>query len=242
VNRDLLVEFMLGFYGYGNWSAKYWFVGMEEGGGSTIDEAASRIEAWDRSTELADLYEFHRAIGNTSHFEGRAPIQRTWGRLIATALAAEQRPADRETVRDYQRTKLGRRDGDTALIELFPLPSPSTKHWIYEECHIIEIASRQAYRTFLANTRVSTIRDRIRRHRPQAVVLYGNSYRAYWETIAGMSFSRQRGEPFQSAQLDSSILVLAPHPVARGIATSDFTAIGDWIAGESRVRRCSCRS
>lgn len=31
------------FYGYGNYQADYWFVGMEEGGGDTFDKVSKRL-------------------------------------------------------------------------------------------------------------------------------------------------------------------------------------------------------
>jgi hypothetical protein len=37
LNDQLLEAFMRGFYGFGNYQAQYWFVGMEEGGGNTLD-------------------------------------------------------------------------------------------------------------------------------------------------------------------------------------------------------------
>ncbi len=33
----LLEAYMDGFYGYGNLAGPYWFIGMEEGGGDSLD-------------------------------------------------------------------------------------------------------------------------------------------------------------------------------------------------------------
>jgi hypothetical protein len=41
---ELLQDFICGFYGYGNLGAKYWFIGLEEGGGTSIDEIQHRLE------------------------------------------------------------------------------------------------------------------------------------------------------------------------------------------------------
>jgi hypothetical protein len=35
-DHTLLTDYINGFWGYGTFSADYWFVGMEEGGGGTI--------------------------------------------------------------------------------------------------------------------------------------------------------------------------------------------------------------
>jgi hypothetical protein len=61
LDDTLLEAFMTGFYGYGTWAAKYWFVGLEEGGGQTCDEIARRIETWKKRKrpEIDDIREFH---------------------------------------------------------------------------------------------------------------------------------------------------------------------------------------
>ena len=38
IDHKLLESYMTGFYGYGNESALYWFIGLEEGGGNSLDE------------------------------------------------------------------------------------------------------------------------------------------------------------------------------------------------------------
>jgi hypothetical protein len=38
---------MRGFHGYGNLGAKYWFIGLEEGGGTSLDEVRLRLKTWD---------------------------------------------------------------------------------------------------------------------------------------------------------------------------------------------------
>jgi hypothetical protein len=42
-----LVRFMDTDWGYGNWSASYWFVGMEEGGGDSWTAICDRLRSWE---------------------------------------------------------------------------------------------------------------------------------------------------------------------------------------------------
>lgn len=130
---QLLQAFMGGFFGYRNLGAKYWFIGLEEGGGTSIDEIRNRLEAWDAlgRPQLADLHEFHQRAGISRWSVAKPPLQSTWKQLIRLALTAEGEPANLEAIRTYQRHHLGRRNGTTALIELMPLPSPSTAEWLY---------------------------------------------------------------------------------------------------------------
>jgi hypothetical protein len=48
IDTGRLNDFMHRFYGYGSWDAPLWFVGMEEGGGSTIDEIELRLKSLGR--------------------------------------------------------------------------------------------------------------------------------------------------------------------------------------------------
>lgn len=56
---ELLLAYMDGFYGYGNYQAPYWFVGMEEGGGDSSADVSSRLKIWNERgrQELEDLHE-----------------------------------------------------------------------------------------------------------------------------------------------------------------------------------------
>lgn len=47
-NDDDLSQFMKTFYGYGTLSAKFWFIGMEEGGGNSFTEVQARLSAWEQ--------------------------------------------------------------------------------------------------------------------------------------------------------------------------------------------------
>lgn len=228
LDTDLVHSFMHTFYGYGSWSARLWFVGMEEGGGDNIDQLSNRLAIWN-GEELEDLQKFHEPLGGTNWFGAHPPVQRTWGKLIRIALCADARPSDLESVRVYQREELGRRDGASALIELFPLPSPSTKQWTYREAGMPQIATRETYREFLGEERTVTIQRRIDHFGPRAVVFYGLSYRPYWEKIAGTPFLPVQGARFRVAWRNSTVLILAPHPVARGVRDAEFRTIGEHI-------------
>lgn len=230
LNQKLLHEFMNRFYGYGDWNAPLWFVGMEEGGGNSEDEINRRLGAWDGTDNLADIREYHRKIG-VPWFIQHPKIQSTWGKLIRIALAFEGRPTDTEAVRRYQRDELGKR---TAIIELFPLPSPGTDRWLYSS--IPEIATRDKYMALVGATRIATLRERIRAHRPVAVVFYGSGYRNYWAQISGVSFAKN--DRFETGRNESTSFVIASHPVAHGVMNRDFEAIGSWLAAfESSVNK-----
>ena len=236
LDPDLVAPFMRGFFGYGNWKAPLWFIGMEEGGGDTLDEIERRLKSWDGRgrNELEDLHGYHQALGITRHFGPQARIQSTWGKLARVALVAQGRLDDRESVRDFQRSELGRWEGSTALIELLPLPSPSTKAWRYADTGIEALKSRDTYRQAILPLREQAIRQAIDRYQPPAVVFYGLEYLKVWERISATDFSSAAGE----LNLTETNFIIAPHPVARGVSAAAWGAIGETV----RLRRRQTRS
>lgn len=240
IDLDVLDSFMRGFYGYGMWAAKLWFIGMEEGGGDSLAEIERRVRAWDDRgrKELEDLYEYHRAIGITQYFGPSAKIQTTWGKLARITLATGGGSVDTEEVREYQRSKLGRKDGSTAVIELLPLPSPSTAHWLYSATGIEHLSTREAYSERVAPPREQDIRHFIAQYRPETVVFYGLKYRESWERIAQSRFVPVVGQKFFTAENNPKVM-LSPHPAAKGPSSSDWEEIGHFIGKVSRAGRAT---
>src|SRR5437762_337299 len=116
----ILESYIERFYGHGGYGAKYWFVGMEFGGGTTVAEIVSRIQGWyDRGgNELEDLTAADAAPGGLRWFSGRNPLQPTWAKLIHVLLSAEGQAPEKEQVRVYQKERLGREGGPDCILEL----------------------------------------------------------------------------------------------------------------------------
>ena len=172
----LVTSFMTGFYGYGSHMADYWFVGMEEGGAGSAHEIVTHLEHWDRRgrKELEDLRDFQVTKGNDQYFIDTPKLQSTWAGLARIALAAEGVEASVADVKAYQANSLGREHGNSCLLELLPLPSPSAGHWLYSELSSLSFLSdRETYRNHVVEQRVEHIRDLITTYRPRAVIFYG---------------------------------------------------------------------
>ncbi|MCA9909957.1 MAG: hypothetical protein KC519_14970, partial [Anaerolineae bacterium] len=88
LNDALLKRFMHGFYGYGNLHAPFWFVGMEEGGGKSFDEIATRLRVWQMRGEklTEDVMDYHVDIGMPDFFYDKIKLQPTWAKLIRVLL------------------------------------------------------------------------------------------------------------------------------------------------------------
>ena len=99
---ELLQQYAATFYGYGAYTAPYWFIGMEEGGGNDPEQTIRRIEAWQQrgADELEDLAERNP----TSRFFRQQPVaQPTWKQLIRLLLSSTARNPTLADIKLYQR-------------------------------------------------------------------------------------------------------------------------------------------
>lgn len=234
-DNPLLQSFCDGFYGYGNYQGAYWFVGMEESGGGFHD-IQNRLNAWNQMGrhELEDVVEYHAAFGVTHLFGERPRLQSTWNKLIRILLSAEGQPVFTEAVRQYQGKMLARKDGDSCLLELLPLPSPSTAHWLYKDhSSLPQLQDRGTYMNHSAPQRAAHIRERIQEHKPKAVVFYSMShwYQHWWKLIAGVEFEyRDIGKDRISIGSNGqTVFVITKHPVTQGISNAYFHEAGRLI-------------
>ena len=232
LDDQLLEDFTLAFYGYGTYRAPLWFVGMEEGGGASLEELRQRLAAWDRRgrRDLEDVADYHRSIDIDRHWREPVPLQRTWSKLIRVLLSFQGLAPTTQDVKAFQRDHLGREHSDTCLIELLPLPSPSTAQWRYSTFSTLpHLSNRQAYVGHLGHGRAEHIRARIAEHRPSAVVFYGLRYRQWWERIAGTDLLPGEFDGLRLGHQGVTTYLAMQHPVARGATTAYFDRVGQLL-------------
>jgi hypothetical protein len=104
IDPQLVRDFIDGFYGYGHFGAKYWFVGLEEGAIADLDEFERRLNAWSSlgRQQLTDIRPFHRQLGGRDWFSGPTPLQRTWRPLMRTRYFAQGIPFGNAALKNYQ--------------------------------------------------------------------------------------------------------------------------------------------
>lgn len=172
--------FARGWYGYGRWAAPYWFVGIEPGG----NELAACVRMWRAlgRRELVDIAAHHEEHGTDWFGPAVTNTQPTWQKLIWLLMYYQGRYPDAGAVLQYQKTRLGRADGDTALLELSAIPAKNTA------------VARP--RMLFREERVAVIRERLLQHRPEFVVFYSpdnardRRYVAAWNAIVGTPLTR----------------------------------------------------
>jgi hypothetical protein len=207
------------WFGYGPWDAPYWFIGPEPGQArDENDGLGRRIEAWLHfgGGELSDCRAFHERIGETRWHRERPQLQPCWRRLLVLLMTFLERSSDKESIRNYQRDEWGRLGGETCVIELSALAANN-----------FEVPrDRKLFR----EERIGHIRQRICRHKPEWVVMYGLSEKKHWEQIAGGAFG-----PENMRSLESTIIALTPHPNTRGLTDTHWKNLGERL-------RCKLRA
>ncbi len=227
-----LKDFCENFYGYGDISASRWFISMEEGGGDTKNEIAKRVSTWlsRGRQELEDAQEYCREIGLGHWFDSHPKIQKTWAASIRILLAIKDRPIDTESVREFQRTRLGRLDCGHRLTPLFPLPSKSVDQWNYGKwTDSPDFKSRKKYQSKFETVRTSRISAAIASHKPASIVFYGTSYSHYWKSISKAVFKSDPGG-YNIAQTGETSYIICKHPAVQGISNEYFKSIGHRLA------------
>ena len=166
-------------------------------------------------------------------FKQHSKIQTTWGGLIRILLAVMGHLPTTDQIREYQRDCLGRAAGETCLLELLPLPSPSTSHWLYGDySQLPYLVDRPAYAQALRSGRIEHLQQRISQYHPKVVLFYGYVYRKFWQEIAKVDFLPAAEKDFYIACSGSNVFVITKHPATTGLRNDYFHRVGTAIASE----------
>jgi hypothetical protein len=135
---DDAIKRVVGFLGYGRASAPVWFIGLEEGLGDAKDDEATNLKARAQFKRTMDLVVAHRALqegGEPIEIETKRKFTQVWVWMakIMRARAGKDDWRDTEAAKTYIRQRLGRRNGETFLTEVSPIPSPKQRDkWLME--------------------------------------------------------------------------------------------------------------
>src|ERR1041384_1901897 len=80
----LLAEYSDQVFGFGNWDARIWFIGIEEAGGQDEGSVSRRLAAWVKNGKkpIEDAPQFYPLCGNNRWHATSASPQPTWKQLI----------------------------------------------------------------------------------------------------------------------------------------------------------------
>jgi hypothetical protein len=214
-------EMARGCYGYGRWDAPYWFIGLEEGMDGLLDD---RIQAWQalgHETGLSDCRAFHERIGVMKWHskKPKARLQSTWRPLMLLLRTFLEKPADKESLREYQVDRWGMATGETCVIELFGLPAKDLQTGAAQRGTHFTPAQVEAIR----QKRFECICGKMEHHREtlKLVVMYGCSGRKSFEELADRSLVCD--EVFRRG---STLMAFTPHPGEHGRRKDDWISMG----------------
>lgn len=221
IDENKLRYWIDNFYGYGSWSAPYWFIGYEESGGEVPEEVADKINHFYRlppesKGELCDLREMYlqvairwdspKADKYKNRFEfrfGDEAVQHgVWNNLIRFMHGYRGKKVP-ELLPYQKRTFVSGSNPDAALISLYPLPSPHGHSWYYSWLEMPAmpfLKARPLYENQVYHSRIRTIATKIIQHKPEVVIMYGmnniNGLKAsFQEFIPGLKFSLVKAKP-----------------------------------------------
>jgi hypothetical protein len=235
LDDQLLERFIHKFYGAGNYSGKYWFIGLEEGGGDKLEEVINRLNVWKDlgEQELVDTVHFHQRLDDPPRFfSDPVKLQRTWMQLIRMILIAEGEASSNTDLKAYQRDRLGRMDEGTCLLEILPLCSPNSSTWHYAEWSGLHyLKNRETYQNHLRDLRCSHLRTQIKIFQPEVVVFYSTRFQEWWQEVAGpdVSFHSKEDQEILQGFSEKTQFIITQHPAARGISNDYFAKAGSII-------------
>jgi hypothetical protein len=179
------------FYGYGSWQARFWFVGYEESGGDAPEEVAEKVNYLytTRATgpTLCGIRELYQQVAfridgpraekfatfYDHRFGQHATLHGAWKNLIA--FVHGYKSSTLPDLLTYQKDSFAVPSAQTeALIQLYPLPAHNHA-WYYAWLDMPQLPflkSRTLYQNHLYPTRMHTILENIRVHKPEVVLMY----------------------------------------------------------------------
>ncbi len=195
------IKNLLAFRGYGNPSGRFWFVGMEEGGGVF---ASLQIRA-NKFAPLEDLAESHRNFG--SHDMSKSIS--TWRIMSAIVgrISGESNWWDNALTTNYQMHHLGRLNGETYLTEVLPLPKRSLADWPYGG--IFDSPEDYFDRTFPGQLASLQIEYAESNPKPQFIFCYGKQYwPRHREIFDSVKFHSALNGKIEWGRNDSAVFIL----------------------------------
>ena len=216
---------VLTFEGYGRKTAPFWFLGMEEGGGS-MEELRERARLFDHPVE--DLYSAHTKLGLEKAMHKHVPTWRVMSRFI---MAMQGTPGwqEKSSAKEYQSTRLGRADGDTFLTELMPLPCPRIDAWPYE----LIFPSKEEYIAAVRPIRIKWLRSEITECKPRFVICYGKgNWHHHKEILCDVEFRSELNGKICVGQRGHSTILLIPFLSYDNVTTQLIIQIADMFGTE----------
>ncbi len=248
LDHSILREYADSFRTYGDLTNKVWFMGLEEGGGGSLAQAAAKLCSWkDSGSKTVEYLSGPGADAGVvnKYFPPagkQAQLQKTWSNQLRVLLGIQAKELSNESVRLLQTTAHGTAGGPTCLMELFPLPCKDAGSWVYdkvpfdEKVDVNDFASKKSYYEAYLPKRLEIIKSILSEHKPQALVCMTWTHRNVLLPLLDSHESLDLDLPNCNAEaiigmFGSTVVVICTHPAARIRGSRDqfYFAIGNAI-------------
>lgn len=232
LDHALLRDYADTFRTYGDLENDVWFLGLEEGGGRSLEQAAKKICSWDDNgrqnvsylsgpgAELDPANPFLVAEGN------KVKLQKTWSNQLRVLLGIQGEPLSNEAVRNLQATGHGTAGGATCLLELFPLPCKDAGSWIYgnvpfdQQLQANDFVNKKSYYQTYLPRRIEKLKSLLLDYSPDALVcmtwMHRNSLIAMLDSHETLSLDLPKcnGNAIIGMK-GNTVVVICSHPAMR---------------------------
>jgi len=219
------------FVGYGSKNAKVIFIGIEEKTNDDRDEISykKRLEIQAKLEPFTDLQELCDQLDGLYNPQksGLQP-QPTWAPLCSIMLGIDgkfKQMGHSLAIIEYQRTKLGKIDGDNLLVELLPVPKSGAS--VFGDIHsrFLGIADLDKYQETVLPVRQKLLAEMLKERfakdqnsRPRLIVAYGRHWRDFekiFEVLGRMQYTDDFDGRIRWAKMNGCLFMLTYHPMAR---------------------------
>ncbi len=235
-----LYDYIFNFFGYGNLNGKYWFVGIEEGGGyDNVNEVKKAIKIWDEQKgkiegTTLDIFEYYKAYFGGENNDAFKELffkkpQKTWEQVINILFSYNNKEKNTNAILEYQHDEFGRRESGICHLNLLPLSCKRVADWKYNDYFpkVNCLKNKDKYIECLIEYRIGKIKDIISEKKPDFVVFYTkNKYRD--KKISNIFYNNGMSNNFYECFIDlqdkkksiyigklySSIIVICYHPAS----------------------------
>lgn len=230
IDKALIEKRIQNFLGYGNLNSKHWFVFLEEGTNGNLDELEIRFRETSNKKILDCFSDMIKVKEHIIYYRGSKPkLQSTIAKAIRVHLNIVQNDTiDKETIREYQKSKFGRHDSDHCSLEFMPLPAPGLDKWVYGSLDIDFLKTRQLYNKYIMPLRTGIFNKAFEQYKPASVIFYGFKYIENWKEAAGVDFIKINDLIWSGANKLTKFFIL-PHPQMHGLTNDDWDNFGKLI-------------
>lgn len=185
VSASNLLELLKAFRGYGNPSARIWFLGMEEGAPKDEKRLDREVEKRMNFRPIMGLDEAHELLDRRlGSIETRLSSTWIWMARFARAIIDQSDDwIDLEKAKRYVIEELGQLEKKTFVTDLLPLPAHNNSIFPYKTLFI----RRKDYEEKVIPERIKMLQDMIAEYKPRYVFAYGKKYREHYRFLANAS-------------------------------------------------------